>query len=259
MRSPSFLASLVNLIPTISHRDQPPLSIYTCPNIISHTFSTPISTIYPLEVKIRLIGLIFPEKLSFDGKTYRTKNMNRVLDLIYQQTRELRGRRKEKWTNDCSLVHSSDPNRTLLEPILGDLEKLYEMRFWIPNPGEPISPQFFHSTNQWPVNNSNDLHKLDEPIRGIVGFYVLGKLLYVLIYCRWSYRFIKRNSFFPRTLFRHYSFQAPSSLTQRLIYRTGTIHHILQSYPLTTNPLLSSKALFLYYSYHHYPITTNLP
>ena len=31
---------------------------------------------------------------------------------------------------------------------------------------------------------TNDLHKLYEPIRGIVGFYVLGKFLYVLIYCR---------------------------------------------------------------------------
>ena len=101
----------------------------------------------PLEVKMKLIGLIFPEKLSFDGKTYRTKNMNRVLDLIYQQTNELRGKNKQKKTNDCSLVHSSDPNRTLLEPILCDLEKLYEMRFWIPNPGEPISPQSFHATD----------------------------------------------------------------------------------------------------------------
>ena len=98
----------------------------------------------PVEVKIKLIGLIFPEKIVFDGKNYQTINMNKVLDLIYQQTRELRGSEKRKWTSDCSLVHSSDPNRTLLEPILSDLEKLYEMRFWIPNPGEPISPQSFH-------------------------------------------------------------------------------------------------------------------
>ena len=65
----------------------------------------------PLEVKMKLIGLIFPEKLSFDGKTYRTKNMNRVLDLIHQHTNELRGKNKQKKTNDCSLVHSSDSDR----------------------------------------------------------------------------------------------------------------------------------------------------
>ena len=50
----------------------------------------------PLEVKIKLIGSIFPEKVQFDGKNYRTKKMNRVLDLIYQQTNELRGRGKQK-------------------------------------------------------------------------------------------------------------------------------------------------------------------
>ena len=121
--------------------------------------------------------LIFPEKFSFDGKTYRTKKLNRVLDLIYQQTNELRGKTNKKKTDVLPSVLSSDPNRTLLEPILGDLEKLYEMRFWIPNPGKPINPQSFHVSNQWPVNNSNVLTKLDEPIRGIVGFYVLGKLL----------------------------------------------------------------------------------
>ena len=101
----------------------------------------------PLEVKMKLIGLIFPEKLSFDGKTYRTKNMNRVLDLIYQQTNELRGKGKQKKTDVLPSVLSSEPNRALLEPMLGDLERLYELRFWIPNPGEPISPQSFHASD----------------------------------------------------------------------------------------------------------------
>ena len=65
----------------------------------------------PVEVKIKLIGLIFPEKIVFDGKNYQTINMNKVLDLIYQQTNELRGKNKQKKTNDCSLVHSSDSDR----------------------------------------------------------------------------------------------------------------------------------------------------
>ena len=34
---------------------------------------------------------MFPEKIEFDGKTYRTNSYNKVLDLIYQQTNELRG------------------------------------------------------------------------------------------------------------------------------------------------------------------------
>lgn len=34
----------------------------------------------------------------------------------------------------------STPNRAVLEPILVDLDRLWEARHWIPNPGEPILP-----------------------------------------------------------------------------------------------------------------------
>ena len=53
----------------------------------------------PFEVKIKLIGSMFPEKIEFDGKQHRTKNMNKVLDLIYQQTNELRGNKKQNKAN----------------------------------------------------------------------------------------------------------------------------------------------------------------
>ena len=46
-------------------------------------------------VKIKLISSMFPEKIEFDGKTYRTNSYNKVLDLIYQQTNELRGVEKK--------------------------------------------------------------------------------------------------------------------------------------------------------------------
>ena len=45
----------------------------------------------PIEGKMKLLGSIFDGKIEFDGKTYRTENYNRVLELIYQQTSELRG------------------------------------------------------------------------------------------------------------------------------------------------------------------------
>jgi len=48
-----------------------------------------------VEVKCKLIGSMFPEKLTFDGKTYRTNSYNSVLDLIYKQTNELRGTKNE--------------------------------------------------------------------------------------------------------------------------------------------------------------------
>ena len=44
-----------------------------------------------LDTKRELIGVMFPEKFDFDGKSYRTNSYNKVLDLIYLQTNELRG------------------------------------------------------------------------------------------------------------------------------------------------------------------------
>ena len=49
----------------------------------------------PAEAKIRALSSIFSGKLEFDGKFFRTDSMNSVLDLIYQQTNELRGRKNK--------------------------------------------------------------------------------------------------------------------------------------------------------------------
>lgn len=35
----------------------------------------------PVKVKIKLLGSMFPEKIEFDGKNYRTKAYNKVLGL----------------------------------------------------------------------------------------------------------------------------------------------------------------------------------
>ena len=48
------------------------------------------------ETKIQLLGSMFPEKIELDGKKYRTKSYNKVLDLIYEQTNELRGEAAKK-------------------------------------------------------------------------------------------------------------------------------------------------------------------
>lgn len=48
-----------------------------------------------IEVKQRLLGSIFPEKVEFDGKTFRTNKYNAVLDLIYNETKQLRGIKKD--------------------------------------------------------------------------------------------------------------------------------------------------------------------
>ena len=47
-----------------------------------------------LDTKRALLGVMFPEKFDFDGKYYRTNTYNLVLDIIFQQTNELRGNKK---------------------------------------------------------------------------------------------------------------------------------------------------------------------
>ena len=66
------------------------------------------------EVKTKLLGSIFPEKLLFDGKKYRTTSFNGMLNLIYQETKYLRGNKNE---NDCkNRSHSSQGWMMGLEP-----------------------------------------------------------------------------------------------------------------------------------------------
>ena len=72
-------------------------------------------------VKIKLISSMFPEKIEFDGKTYRTNSYNKVLDLIYQQTNELRG--VEKKNGESFSTFSASVPRPAFEII-----KVGEMR-----------------------------------------------------------------------------------------------------------------------------------
>ena len=49
----------------------------------------------PLEVKFKLIGLMFPQKLEFDGKQYRTNSINRLLDMSGLNISDLTSDKKE--------------------------------------------------------------------------------------------------------------------------------------------------------------------
>ena len=59
-----------------------------------------------VEVKCKLLGSMFPEKITFDGKSYRTNSYNSVLDLIYKQTNKLRGFKNEIGENFNTLSNS---------------------------------------------------------------------------------------------------------------------------------------------------------
>ncbi|MBQ5931854.1 MAG: recombinase family protein, partial [Tidjanibacter sp.] len=71
----------------------------------------------PADAKIRALSSIFSEKIKFDGKNFRTENLNSVLGLIYQQTNELRNPKKENGES-FSTFPASVP-RAGVEPAQG--------------------------------------------------------------------------------------------------------------------------------------------
>ena len=91
----------------------------------------------PIEVKQSLLSSIFPEKVEFDGKSFCTTKMNAVFSLIYNETKQLR-----KINEDNPFELSSSVGSTVIfsHQFLEDLEKLWAMREWIPDPTKPIPP-----------------------------------------------------------------------------------------------------------------------
>lgn len=80
---------------------------------------------------------MFPEKIEFDGIKYRTKSYNKVLDLIYQQTNELRGDKKEKGERQASFSNSVPLDVLFSNQFLEDLNKIWELHELIPDPSNP--------------------------------------------------------------------------------------------------------------------------
>ncbi len=55
-----------------------------------------ILTTAPLTDKINILGSMFPDKIEFDGKKHRTDSYNKVLDVIFKDTSQLRIQKKEE-------------------------------------------------------------------------------------------------------------------------------------------------------------------
>ncbi len=73
-----------------------------------------------VDVRCRLIGSIFPEKIEFDGSTYRTNKLNEVAAFIFQNYKELL---KEEWDANCFTSHSVP--RAGVEPARPSLGKRF--------------------------------------------------------------------------------------------------------------------------------------
>ena len=60
----------------------------------------------PVKVKCKLLSSMFPQKIQFDGEKYRTQSYNQVLDLIFQETKKLRGCEEEGIEKSEAVSHS---------------------------------------------------------------------------------------------------------------------------------------------------------
>ena len=72
-----------------------------------------------IHTKRSIIGSIFPEKLEFDGKSYRTTRMNIVAHRIFQINSELHQNKNRK--NDCNNHFSCLVAKTGVEPVTSGL------------------------------------------------------------------------------------------------------------------------------------------
>lgn len=84
--------------------------------------------------KIRALSSIFPEKIKFDGKNFRTDSLNSVLGLIYQQTNKLRGLEKENEESFSTFPNSVPLDVLFSNEFLRDLSRLWELRTLVPDP-----------------------------------------------------------------------------------------------------------------------------
>ena len=72
----------------------------------------------PVNLKCKLLGSMFFDKIVYDGKNYRTKNYNQVLDLIFQETNKLHGNKNGE-SEDSPHFESKVPRPGLEVPRPG--------------------------------------------------------------------------------------------------------------------------------------------
>ena len=94
---------------------------------------------------MRLIRSMFPEKLTYDGISHRTGKVNSMLDVIVQQTKELRIGKREKATESFDSIALVPLTELFSNNFMEDLQRIWELRAFIPDPTTP--PLLYRSTD----------------------------------------------------------------------------------------------------------------
>jgi hypothetical protein len=88
----------------------------------------------PVKVKCKILSSMFPQKIEFDGEKYRTHSYNQVLDLIFQETNKLRGYGEKESAKSEEVSQSVPPERLFSNSFKKDLDKIWELKEYIPDP-----------------------------------------------------------------------------------------------------------------------------
>lgn len=85
----------------------------------------------PIEIKHKIIGSIFPDKLIFEGNNYRTERENSLISLICSDTMKYNGVGKKKATQMNGLSTFAPPSVLFSNQFKEDLSKLFELNQFI--------------------------------------------------------------------------------------------------------------------------------
>lgn len=80
-----------------------------------------------VEVKHKILGSIFPEKLHYLKRSFRTTQVNSVLSLLLKKTNGLQGTEKEKVGENADLSTWAPPSLVLSNQFIADLKKLSDV------------------------------------------------------------------------------------------------------------------------------------
>jgi len=73
-------------------------------------------------LNIKIIGPMFPEKLTFDGFQYRTTRINEALNIILLINNKIQSNKNGTNPSFLDLSHQATPDGTKLEPFNGGFE-----------------------------------------------------------------------------------------------------------------------------------------